>query len=244
MVTGPLRARLNPRRPTAACQQSLLSCTQAPRPGSLVSGSGTSAPSTLAKRAREARGAVAPHPAQVRMPALGADDVGALARERLVGVEAAVARARQRRVGAAAAVAEDRGAAAAGLLLLVARVLLLLGELGLGADVDAPAGEAGREPRVLALAADRQRELVVGHDHRGLAVLVVHQHLAHARGAQRLGDEPGGLVVVGDDVDLLAAQLGDDHAHAAAARADAGADGIDALGVGDHRDLAAVARLA
>src|SRR5438876_4448171 len=31
--------------------------------------------------------------------------------------------------------------------------------------------------------------------------------------------EAGGLVVEGDDVDLLAAQLGDDHAHARAARA-------------------------
>ena len=38
-------------------------------------------------------------------------------------------------------------------------------------------------------------------------------------GLQRLGDEPGGLVVVRDDVDLLAAQLGHDHAHARAARA-------------------------
>ena len=74
--------------------------------------------------------------------------------------------------------------------------------------------------------------------------LVVDEHLAHAGGRQRLGDEPGGLVVVGDDVDLLAAQLGDDHAHARAARADAGADRVDAVGVRDDRDLRAVAGLA
>src|SRR3954451_20149107 len=98
-----------------------------------------------------------------------ADVVGARALERLMGVEAAVARARQRRVRAAPAVAEDRGAAAARLLGLIALVLLLGGELGLGLDVDPPAGEAGGEARVLALAADRQRELVVGDDHGRLA---------------------------------------------------------------------------
>src|SRR3712207_4081244 len=52
------------------------------------------------------------------------------------------------------------------------------------------------------------------------------------------------MVVVGDDVDLLAAQLGDDHAHPRAPRADAGADRIDAVRVRDDRDLRAVARLA
>src|SRR4051794_37627903 len=164
-----------------------------------------------------------------------------------MGVEAAVARVWQGGVRAAAAVREDRVAAAAdvlGVLLAVPALGLLLGELGLGADVDAPPGQPRGEPRVLALAADGQRELVVGHDHRRLLVGVVDQHLAHARRAERLGHEAGGLIVVGDDVDLLAAQLGDDHAHAAAARADAGADRVHAVGVADHGDLGAVAGLA
>ena len=173
-----------------------------------------------------------------------ADAVAADVSQRLVGLQAAVARAGQRRVGAAFAVGEDRRAAPGDFLLLVAVLGLLGGELGLRADVHAPAGEAGGEPRVLALAADRQRELVVGDDHRRLLGLVVDQHLAHARGRQRLGDEAGRLFVEGDDVDLLAAQLGDDHPHARAARADAGADRVDAVGVGDHGDLRAVARLA
>src|SRR5581483_12417372 len=47
-----------------------------------------------------------------------------------------------------------------------------------------------------------------------------------------------------DDVDLIAAQLRDDHPHARAARADAGPDRIYALGVRLDRDLRAVARLA
>ncbi len=84
-----------------------------------------------------------------------------------MGLEAAVAQAGQRVVRAAAAVAEDRGAHAGVLLdALVAALVLLLDELGLRADVDAPAGEAGGETGVLALAADRQRELVVGHGSR------------------------------------------------------------------------------
>ena len=164
--------------------------------------------------------------------------------QRLVAFEAAVAGVGQRRVGTAPAVGEDRRAAAGDLLLLVAVLGLLGGELGLGADVHAPAGEPRRQAGVLALAADRQRQLVVGDDHGRLLGLVVDEHLAHARGRERLGDEAGGLVVEGDDVDLLAAQLGHDHAHARAARAHAGADRVDAVGVGDDGDLRAVAGLA
>src|SRR3712207_7395780 len=63
---------------------------------------------------------------------------------------------------------------------------------------------------------------------------VVHEHLAHARGAERLGHKAGRLVVVGDDVDLLAAQLRDDHAHARAARTDAGADRVDTVRSEEH----------
>src|SRR3954453_7618574 len=246
MVTGALKARLKPRPARARSKQARSGWSHAPRPGSLRSGSGTTSPSTLAKRRSCDCRATARQPTQVRSGSGLPDDVGVLALERLVGVEAAVARAGQRGVRAAAAVGEDRLGGGRALLLLAvpAALLLLLGELGLGADVDAPAGEAAGEPGVLALAADRQRELVVGDDHRRLLVGVVDEDLAHARGAQSLGHEAGGLIVVGDDVDLLAAQLRDDHAHARAARPDAGAHGIDAVGVGDDRDLRAVAGLA
>src|SRR5439155_21115760 len=47
-----------------------------------------------------------------------------------------------------------------------------------------------------------------------------------------------------DDVDLLAAQLGDDHAHPRATRAHTRAHRVDALGVRLDRDLRPVARLA
>src|SRR6185437_2401016 len=92
--------------------------------------------------------------------------------------------------------------------------------------------------------ADRERELVVRHDDGRLAALVVEVHLPDARRRERLGDEARRLVVPRDDVDLLAAQLGHDHAHARAARPDARADRVDALGVRLDRDLRPVARLA
>src|SRR5436190_7477256 len=180
-----------------------------------------------------------------RVEAAEHDDlVGVEAAQRLVGVEAAVAGPGQRRVRAATAGRHDRGAAARDLLLVVAVLGFLGRELGLRLDVHAPPRQAGGQAGVLTLAADGQRELVVGDDHRRLAAFVVDQDLAHAGRRQGLGDEPGRLVVVGDDVDLLAPQLGDDHPDPGAARADARPDGVHAVGMGDDRDLRAVAGLA
>lgn len=60
---------------------------------------------------------------------------------------------------------------------------LLPGLLGVGPDVDAPAGEPGGEAGVLALLADRQRQLVVRHGHPCGAGGHVHDlHLAHPGG--------------------------------------------------------------
>ena len=169
--------------------------------------------------------------------------------ERLVSRYAAVTRSGKCGVRAPLPVREDRTAATG--VLLVVRCAdecgfgLGLGELGLGLDVDLPAGETRREASVQTLLADRERELVVGDDDRRLARLVVDVHLAHAGRRERLGHEARGLGVPGDDVDLLAAELGDDHADARATRADAGADRIDALHVrldGDLRPVAGLAR--
>src|SRR3954454_18717353 len=104
-------------------------------------------------------------------------------RQRLVQRQAAVARAPEGGVWAAAPAGEHGRAAPGRLLLLVALAVILLGELGLRADVDPPAREPRGEPCVLPLAADRQRELVVWHDDRRLLAVVVDEHLAHARGA-------------------------------------------------------------
>src|SRR5665809_114359 len=50
--------------------------------------------------------------------------------------------------------------------------------------------------------------------------------LTHAGGRERLGHGAGGLLVEGDDVDLLAAELRHDHPHARPARADARPDRV------------------
>src|SRR5439155_23528937 len=132
-------------------------------------------------------------------------------------------------------VGEDRAAAAGVVLPAFAvapaegRLGLRVRELGIALDVDLPAGQARGEAGVHALLADRERELVVGDDDGRLARLVVEVDLADARRGQRLGDEPRRLRVPRDDVDLLAAELGDDHAHARTARADTRTDRVHAL---------------
>src|SRR5215213_9981219 len=85
-----------------------------------------------------------------------------------------------------------------------------LGPRGLGvrADVDAPAGELGRQAGILALLADRQGELEVGYDDAGRpGGLVDQRHALDLRRRQRVGDELRRVVAVVDDVDLLAVQL-------------------------------------
>src|SRR5258706_427339 len=140
--------------------------------------------------------------------------------------------------GAISAAGDTAAAAAA-----EGHVGLRLCELGVGLDVDLPAGEARGEPCVHAFLADRERELVVGDDDRRLLAVVVEIDLADAGRRQRLRDEARGLVVPRDDVDLLAAELRDDHAHARASRPDARADRVDALRVRLDCDLRAVPRL-
>src|SRR6267378_5195938 len=111
----------------------------------------------------------------------------------------------------------------------------------LAVDVQLPPGELGGEPDVLATAADRQRELVVGDDDLHRLVLVVEQHARDLGGLQRIADETGGILVPGHDVDLLAAQLLHYRLHAAALHAHAGADRIHVSVARCHRDLGAAA---
>ena len=52
-----------------------------------------------------------------------------------------------------------------------------LGFLGLGQDVDVPAGKLRGETHVLAAAADRQAQLIVGHHDLDAPLFLVHHHL-------------------------------------------------------------------
>src|SRR3954451_19579453 len=128
------------------------------------------------------------------------DVIGALLRERLVGGQTAVARSRERGVRAPAAAREDGGTTPGRDLFLVAPLRLFRRELGLRADVDTPAGKAGRQTGVQAFATDRQRQLVVRNHDRRLLRLVVDQDLTNPGGRQRLRDEARRLLVERDDV--------------------------------------------
>src|SRR5262245_7672694 len=82
-----------------------------------------------------------------------------------------------------------------------------LAHLRLALDVDPPARELDGEAHVLPLAPDRQRELVVGHDHVHRLRGVVDDHLRHLRRGERGADVAGGIGAPRDDVDALPAQL-------------------------------------
>src|SRR5207237_6075683 len=111
-------------------------------------------------------------------------------------------------------------------------------------DVDAPASQLGRESGVLALLADGQRQLTLGHDHLGGAGRLVDRDVAHLGRAQRIGDVLSGVLVPFDDVDLFAVQLVDDVLDAHAAHADARPDRIDAFLASCHRAFGSGAGLA
>src|SRR5581483_2581819 len=117
-------------------------------------------------------------------------------------------------------------------------------DLGLASDVDAPTGELRGETGVLALLADRQRQLAVRHDDvRGL-VLRDDVDAHDVRGLERVGDVLLGLLAPLDDVDLLATELVDDRLHAQTALPDARAAGVDAGLARADGDLGARAGLA
>ena len=110
----------------------------------------------------------------------------------------------------------------------------------LGPDVDPVAGQACCEAGVLPLLADRKRKLAVGDDDDRLHLLIVEYHLSNLGRAQCLGDEVGGVLTPGNDVDLLAAQLVHNLPHTAPSGADARPDRIHIHVVRCDRDLGPV----
>ena len=81
-------------------------------------------------------------------------------------MDPAVAAGGQRLVDATLAAGRDRHALPCELVFVAAvgELGLRLRHLALALDVDAPSGELARQACVLAFLADRQRELIVGHD--------------------------------------------------------------------------------
>src|SRR5690606_18786427 len=122
--------------------------------------------------------------------------------------------------------------------------LAALAFLGLGQDVDVEAGQLRGEAHVLAAPADRQRQLFVGHHHLDLAALFVDHDLRDFGRLKGVHEEGCLILVPRDDVDLFALQLVDDRLHARAPHADAGADRVDRVVIGNDADLGAAAGVA
>ena len=86
----------------------------------------------------------------------------------------------------------------------------------------------GAQAHILALVADGQAQLVVGHGHAAALGLAGQQFDLDDLGrGQGRGDKLGDVLAPADDIDLLAVQLLDDLLDADAAGTDAGTDGID-----------------
>src|SRR5207248_7343997 len=92
--------------------------------------------------------------------------------------------------------------------------------------------------------ADRQAELIFVDDHGGAAELEAEGDLGDLGGLEGVLDQDLGGFVPADDVDFLAAQFVNDVLDAAAADADARADGVDFTVDGGDGDLGAVSGLA
>ena len=89
-------------------------------------------------------------------------------------------------------------------------LLDFLALLFLALDVDLPAQQLGRQPDILPLLADGQRELAVVHDHFQVLVAgIEHGDAADLGGLQCLLRKRDRVPVVFDDVDFLAAQFAD-----------------------------------
>src|SRR5205807_767775 len=115
----------------------------------------------------------------------------------------------------------------------------LLLQLLVGHDLDVPAAELAGQTDVLPLAADRQRKLILAHEHDRPSDHVAKQYLIDFGGLQRGADQRLSVVVVAHDVDPLAGQFIDDVLDPIAADADAGPHAIDAGVATRHGDLAA-----
>mmetsp|Transcript_43697 Transcript_43697/g.77008 ORF Transcript_43697/g.77008 Transcript_43697/m.77008 type:complete len:607 (+) Transcript_43697:292-2112(+) len=123
--------------------------------------------------------------------------------------------------------------------------LLVLGRRLLGGhDVDAPAGQLGRQAHVLTTTADCDGEVFLVDDDVHRVALFIDDDGLHIGRRQRADDELGGVFAPQHDVDTLASQLGGHAVDAGAAHADAGADGVDTAVVADDGDLGAAAAVA
>ena len=118
-----------------------------------------------------------------------------------------------------------------------------VGFLGLGQNVDVPAGKLRGQANVLTPPADGQAELFVGDHDLDAVGLFVEDDLGHLGRGQGVDDEGGRIGGPLDDVDFFALEFAYDGLNARAPHADARADRVDAGIVGNNRDLGPRSRI-
>ena len=148
---GTRRARESARRRTARSRQCGVGCSHAPRPARRARGSATSTSPTATTRSSSARPPRTRHPTHVRTGVRGVAGADGRSTGDESTAPSACSLTPAARVGAVRRRCPPR--------FVVDRIG------GVGPDVDAPPGEPGRQPGVLPLPADRQRELVVRDHH-------------------------------------------------------------------------------
>src|SRR5690554_4976168 len=100
-------------------------------------------------------------------------------------------------------------------------------QYAVGLDIDLRPRQLGGETGVLALFADRERQLVIRHERpHSLGAGIQDEGAGDLRRRKRVRDESGELWIVVDDIDLLTRELFCHGAHAAAEFPDARALGV------------------
>src|ERR1700693_3604272 len=94
-------------------------------------------------------------------------------------------------------------------------------------ELDLPLGQLGREAHILAIAADRQRELVLVHNRLNGFCRRIAEHPGHSRGSERQLGEALRIGGPRDDVDSLTTELVDDSLNSRTLEADASSHRID-----------------
>src|SRR5690606_17717328 len=135
--------------------------------------------------------------------------------------------------------AADEGLAQFGTLFLLP-VLAFLGRH----NVDLPAGQFGGQADILPSGADRLRQVFSVNDDVHGTLVFIDDDGFHMRGRQGPNDEFSRIVGPQDDVDLFSTELITHCGDARTTHADAGADRVDALVIGDNRNFSADTRVA
>ena len=115
---------------------------------------------------------------------------------------------------------------------------------GFGEDVDSPTRQLGCEPHVLSSAADRFRQLIVGHDEFHAVRVLIDEYSADIGGGDRVDNEARWIGMEWDDVDGFAAKFLNDCLDPRTLQSDTGSNRVDvAVHAGDG-NLCAVSRFA